>query len=267
MQRYNHSLVERKWLSIVSQEKHQKDSLPRVGTVLVPGDSEAVELENARLLVLADFFASVRWGRDFRHEVVSGDGRLMRSIERLGIIWRPAEQGCSWDFAVAPRDFPHLSGSLPCSETFLCGRLLEGMALSDLLLDFGGDALRIYFLFQGPPERDYRFNWRNLMSAHRFVQRVWRLGQKVEAAGSETQEGPMAELAGVVQARIARRKPHTALAAIMAFLQNKTALSEWEVRVAADILKPFTPFLSAELLSLVAAVQDDDGGQRDQADR
>ena len=39
--------------------------------------------------------------------------------------------------------------------------------------DFGVDALRVYCLYMGPPERDYVFQWQGLASAYRLVNRVW----------------------------------------------------------------------------------------------
>lgn len=266
MLRYNHSLVERKWMELIEEQKQAQPGAPRICTVLVPGDSAEIELENARLVVLADFFAALRWPEGWVHEVCGGTEDLPRAALRLGTAPALTRTQPGFQLGVVPRDYQHLIRAVDCRETLYVGRFLGGLALDDLLLDFGGDALRIFFLFQGPPERDYQFNWYGLVSAHRFVQRVWRLAQNLtEAAWHPWSESSLLELAALVQKRSTAGKPHTALAALMAYLKQKTALSPGEVRAVAELLRPFAPFLSAELTSM-APVEHDDHRQCDQAD-
>jgi len=265
MLRYNHTLVERKWLKTIQEEKRAAGDCPRACTVLVPGHSPGVALENARLLVLTDFFASLAWGRRFVHCALGGEKGFLDSMASLGVAPTPASGEKEFQLAVVPRDFARLGRGLAFQKVVYSGRLLGGWDLDLLHTDFGGDALRLYFLFQGPPERDYTFNWFGLVSAHRFVQRVWRLAHSLEGSANLV-SGALEELAAVVRSRSGQAKPHTALAAIMGYLKYKTALSPWEVRAVAALLQPFAPFLSAELTSLVAPVQNDHHGQGDQAD-
>lgn len=267
MLRYNHSLVERKWIEFVKQGQQAGEELPRAYTVLVPGDGDGVDLENARLLVLTDFFAALAWGRGFVHCFAGSGDRLVSVMARLGVAAEPGQMGGSCHLAVVPRDFPHLGRHLDCGQVIFSGRHLGGMALGPLLADVGGDALRIYFLFQGPPERDYAFNWHGLVSAHRFVQRVWRLAQNLHGGRvNPVEESRLQDLAAEVQKRALQRKPHTALAAIMGYLKVKIALSPDEVRALARLLEPFAPFLSVELADLLASIENDDDGQGYQAD-
>lgn len=78
------------------------------------------------------------------------------------------------------------------------------------------------------------------MSAHRFVQRVWRLAHSLEGSANLV-SGALEELAAVVRSRSGQAKPHTALAAIMGYLKTKPP-SPWEVRAVAALLQPFAPF-------------------------
>lgn len=264
---YNHSLAERRWLELRAEKSSTEGNLPTACTVLVPGKTEAVGLENARLLVLTDFFASAIWGRDFTHRVIGNTENLPKKVLRLGIEASPATNATDCQLAVLPRDFPQVWRGIAFSSAVACGRLLGGPPLELILPDFGGDALRLFFLFQGPPERDYSFNWHGLFSAYRFVQRVWRLSQSQEQQPAPSDAaGALRALTAVVRARIDKRKPHTALAAIMAYLKDKTALSPVELRAVAELLRPFAPVLSAELSGLVTSVQDDDHRQADEAD-
>ena len=206
-----------------------------------------------------------RFGRDFTHRVIGNTENLPKKVLRLGIEASPATNATDCQL-VLPRDFPRFGGDR-LSSAVACGRLLGGPPLELILPDFGGDALRLFFLFQGPPERDYSFNWHGLSSAYRFVQRVWRLSQSQEQQPAPSDAaGALRALTAVVRARIDKRKPHTALAAIMAYLKDKTALSPVELRAVAELLRPFAPVLSAELSGLVTSVQDDDHRQADEAD-
>lgn len=265
MLRYNHSLVEKKWLQAEQEKPRAGEGLPAACTVLIPKDHAGVDLENARLLVLTDFFASLSWNRSWVHLTVGGTDRLQNIARRLGITFQPAVAPVSCGLALLPRDFAHLGNAVQGEQMLLTGRLLGGMDLEPLLMDVGGDVLRLYFLHLGPPERDYTFNWHVLASAHRFVQKVWRLAQGANLVGPQSGEPALADVAALVKARAAQGKPHTALAALMGFLKEKTALSAGEVGAVARLLRPFTPFLSAELMSM-APVQDQDHRQGDQTD-
>lgn len=263
MERYNHSLVERKWMPKISDSPVDGAPLPRVGSLLVPGEGPECDLENARLLVLADFLALTSWGPGFAH-VYWGERQVEPLLRRLGVRAFFSERQEGGELVVLPRDFPQLWPSGTHGRVFICGRLLGGMALKPLLFDFGGDALRLYFLYQGPPERDYRFNWYGVASAHRFVQKVWQLANSVKnELLTPMRQEELGTLVQVVQARLAQGKPHTALAAVMAYLKDKTALVPEEIRAVSRLLRPFAPFLSTELTDLVAPLLDDKDGQKD----
>lgn len=263
MERYNHRLLERKWKETCLHQGETSVQGPRVCALLIPGHSPQLELENARLLVLADFFAAASW-KDYTTAAL-GKAAIPQGLACLALqVEKVDNPDGEWDLAVLPRDFAHLRQDLTCAEVVESGRLLQGMALGDLLADFGGDALRLYFLAMGPPARDYVCNWRGVVSAHRFVQKLWRLGQTLSAsAHSLRDEDSLRRLRELVQARIKQKKPHTALAAVMGFLKDKQTLTPQEAGAVATLLRPFAPWISAELAALVAAVQDQNNGQRD----
>src|SRR5579859_4702479 len=48
---------------------------------------------------------------------------------------------------------------------------------------FGADAARCYILFIGPPDQDAAWNEAALGGQHKFLGRVWQLGEELGAAG------------------------------------------------------------------------------------
>lgn len=255
MIRYNHRLVERKWRKAWVADSTFFSEYSRACTYLFPKEQAELDLENARLLVLTDFFATWSTGLKPKITWVHGQSTWLDLVEQLGIWVEPnISQGDNYDLSIVPRGLTASQGS------FLCGRLHNGMRLSELLPDFGGDALRVYFLYQGPPERDYNFRWDGLVSAFRFVERVWQGAQKVQGVQLQLGERKEAleELRFTVSRRIEEKKPHTALSAVMEFLNTRTMLTKDEVVGVATLLKTYTPFLSAELLDFMATVEEND---------
>ncbi|NMB01868.1 MAG: hypothetical protein GX971_10230 [Firmicutes bacterium] len=268
MLRYNHRILERKWRIIYREHHNSLENPKRACAFLIP--KEQVNLENARLLVLTDVFAASFWKDNYRVILMDGNYSCRGDLERLGVFATTVspQDNVHFDFAVVSRDFRQHLQHQSEAEVFSCGRFLQGMGVEELVPDFGGDALRVYFLFMGPPERDYTFDWQALVGAYRFVEKVWRLGQEFNGE-TPPEQGTMerlSDLTNVVRNRLLSKNPHTALAAIMGFLKDKKSLNIWELTALVDILRPFTPFLSAELADLVATIKDDNGRECDQTD-
>ncbi|HBN96132.1 MAG TPA: hypothetical protein DDZ66_07510 [Firmicutes bacterium] len=257
MLRYNHGMIERKWRETWQQDQRVDQESAQVCTVPVPGDSGELGMENARLLVLTDFFSSVQLGKKAPISILGAKESWLKDTNKLGLVALNGAINGEYDLAVIPRDYAAAFGKLEARDTFICGRLLQSGSMRDLLPDFGADALRIYFLYMGPPARDYVFQWHGLASAYRFLSRFWELGyESVGDPGCELSETTcLLDLRVQVRRRILQRKPHTALAAIMGYIKGRSILTRTEVRVIATLLQPFTPFLSTELLQLMATIK------------
>jgi leucyl-tRNA synthetase len=80
----------------------------------------------------------------------------------------------------------------------------------DIIGSYGADTARWFMLSDSPPERDVIWTEDGVQSAHRFVQRIWRLVNEVaEIAGTESENLP----ADLGEASLALRKAaHRALA-------------------------------------------------------
>ncbi len=149
---------------------------------------------------------------------------------------------------------------------------------SEMLRRFGADTTRLFTLFAAPPERDLDWNDSGVEGAHRFLNRLWRIGHELQPELQPV--GPCAplnghELSGA--ARELRRKEHetmlrvttdmeekfhfnTAIAAVMELVNELNAVkddlqgtpagnhalsSAWSTVLTA--LSPMTPHVCEEL--------------------
>ena len=242
--RYNHRLVERKQFK---QEEGQKSTCL---TVLIPKERGRLDLENARLLVLADFFGYLLQQK--KAKLYAPNFPEIASLApHLGLILGEGPIS-SYDLCLVPRDYLHLAPTFCFSTLRLCGRFFDNSDLNLFLADYGADALRVFFLYQGPPKKDFRLDWPALAGAYRFVKKVWEMSYKGgddRIQGNQNSEG-LSILKKSVESRLQQQKPHTALAAIMGFLGPRAFLTREETKEIATLLIPYTPFLSAQLLSV-----------------
>jgi len=58
-----------------------------------------------------------------------------------------------------------------------------------LIASYGADTIRLYTLFIGPPEKDAEWSDRGVEGAYRFLGRVWRLVEKINASSLRGAEG------------------------------------------------------------------------------
>lgn len=256
MLRYNHGVIEGNWRAVFQQKGLKDQGTNTACTFLIPDESRKLSLENARLLVLTDFFAKFLWRESYSLSICSKQQVDPLILERLGVFASSSQpEKFHYNLGIMPRDFQSHNPQFTFTEKLSVGRLLHGMELTELLSDFGGDALRIYFLFLGPVQRDYSFNWHSMVSAYRFVTKVWRLSQSLTHLEKDGQKvSQLQQLTAEVEQRVRKNKTHTALSAIMGYLKDKQELTKIEVEWLAEVLVPFTPFLSAELAEIVASV-------------
>jgi leucyl-tRNA synthetase len=149
------------------------------------------------------------------------------------------------------------------------------VAPDEVIARYGADTLRLYILFEGPPEMSLEWNEDRILGPHRFLQKVWRLVDRhAEALARGGAEGIPARLSE--PGRALRRKTHqtilkvsedveervrlnTAVAALMELLnaiqEAETAVVEGGERAVLReaietllaLLNPYTPHLSEEL--------------------
>jgi leucyl-tRNA synthetase len=136
---------------------------------------------------------------------------------------------------------------------------------------FGADAARCYILFIGPPDQDAAWNESSLQGVHRFLARLWRLGDELRSGQHDQPAVP----AGAASAAVVRKANwaidkvtgdldgrfafNTAIAAVMELVNDiykarEAGADEAALRfatvTAASLIFPFAPHLGAEVYEL-----------------
>jgi leucyl-tRNA synthetase len=145
------------------------------------------------------------------------------------------------------------------------------VAPSDIVERYGADAARCYVLFMGPPDQDAAWSESGVAGVHRFLSRLWRLGDELSAqrGAVDQPENPQGE------ALILVRKAHwavdkvtgdlagrfafnTAIAAIMELVNEiyrhpsaDPAARRFATATAVSLVFPFAPHLGAEVYELL----------------
>ena len=131
---------------------------------------------------------------------------------------------------------------------------------------YGADTMRLFILFASPPEKDLEYSDTGVEGAWRFLNRVWRLVEKInnnEIKGDKPQEAARNELTRKTHIAIKKVSEdlenkfgfNTAIAALMELvnaiysLEDKVASSDYfqAVEVAVLLLSPFTPHIAEEM--------------------
>jgi leucyl-tRNA synthetase len=148
------------------------------------------------------------------------------------------------------------------------GNVISPMPIVDR---YGADAARCYILFIGPPDQDAAWSESSLAGVHKFLARLWRLGDQLSGDPDSAQQpaDPQgAELTLVRKANWAIDKVttgmtgrftfNTAIAAIMELvneiyhhLDADIGARRFAVATAASLLFPFAPHLGSEVYEMV----------------
>jgi leucyl-tRNA synthetase len=144
------------------------------------------------------------------------------------------------------------------------GNVISPMPIVDR---YGADAARCYILFIGPPDQDAAWSEASLAGVHRFLARLWRLGELLsdDPRSAQPPVDPVGEALTLVRkANWAIEKVtadmtgrftfNTAIAAIMELtntiyqhLEADTGARRFATATAASLLFPFAPHLGAEV--------------------
>jgi leucyl-tRNA synthetase len=130
----------------------------------------------------------------------------------------------------------------------------------------GADAARCYVLFMGPAEQDAAWSDASVEGVHRFLARLWRLGDELgDGAGADSPLDPEGDALTLVRKAnwaidkvtgdmTSRFGLNTAIAAIMELVNeiNRHPDAQLEARrfataTAASLIFPFAPHLGAEV--------------------
>lgn len=120
----------------------------------------------------------------------------------------------------------------------------------DVVKEHGADAFRVYEMFMGPFENTIAWNTKNLVGSRRFVERVWKLHDKVVEAPTETLEVELHKTIAKVSEDIEAFKFNTAVSQMMIFLnaaESAGSVGRAQYETFLKLLAPFAPHVTEEL--------------------
>ncbi len=122
----------------------------------------------------------------------------------------------------------------------------------DIVDTYGADSLRIYEMFMGPFGQSIAWSTDNLIGARRFIERVWRLQEKIDASCIEDKATELLRHQTIkkVSEDIESFAFNTAIAQLMVFLNHCEKQEHIPRAVFLDFLTliaPFAPHVSEEI--------------------
>jgi len=127
----------------------------------------------------------------------------------------------------------------------------------DIVKTYGADTLRIYEMFMGPFDQMLPWSTESIIGSRRFLEKVWRVGQKVLGFGSkETDKEAEAVLHKTIKKvteDIESFSFNTAISSMMILvniLEKTEKISQSDFLKFLQILCPFAPHITEELFSL-----------------
>jgi leucyl-tRNA synthetase len=141
------------------------------------------------------------------------------------------------------------------------------IAPSEIVERFGADAARCYILFIGPADQDASWADTGIEGVHRFLSRLWRLGEGLGGGDGSVQQPPAPEGQALTLVRKAnwaidkvtsdmrgRFAFNTAIAAVMELVNEiyryptaDESARRFATATAASLVFPFAPHLGAEV--------------------
>lgn len=123
----------------------------------------------------------------------------------------------------------------------------------DIIALYGADTLRLYVMFMGPFSQAIPWNTDNLIGLRRFVERIWKLKEKVgDSAITPKLRTAQAKTIKKVGDDIAEFAFNTAISQLMIYsniLEEQEVIPSDCFRTLLTLLAPFAPHVSAELLT------------------
>jgi leucyl-tRNA synthetase len=119
----------------------------------------------------------------------------------------------------------------------------------DIVASYGADTLRVYEMFMGPFSDAIAWKTASLIGARRFLERVWRLQERLMAKPDEGVERELHKTVKKVGEDIANFKFNTAISQMMIFVNAAEAkgITKKQYQSFIAVLAPFAPHIAEEL--------------------
>jgi leucyl-tRNA synthetase len=139
----------------------------------------------------------------------------------------------------------------------------------EIVKNIGADSLRVYEMFMGPFDQAIGWNTNNAVGARRFIERVWRLQEKVTEAqiiatgsSSERMNTLVHKTIKKVTEDIEAMRFNTAISSMMILvneLEREASVSHEHYDILIKLLAPFAPHVTEEIW-LASMVRDSHKG-------
>lgn len=128
----------------------------------------------------------------------------------------------------------------------------------DVIVKHGADALRVYEMFMGPFGDSIAWSANGVIGAHRFLEKVWNLDEKLGEANQEI-EKLLHQTIKKVESDFTEFKFNTALAQMMIFANKASVhgLSQRQYLEFVKLLAPIAPHMAEEIWQKHCAKNED----------
>jgi leucyl-tRNA synthetase len=129
----------------------------------------------------------------------------------------------------------------------------------EFIKTYGADALRLYEMFMGPFDQAVSWNNDGIVGTYRFLERIWRLQEKLSAENSAVKidskvETLLHQTIVKVSSDIENMHFNTAISALMILtneLEKQSVISvEW-FKILVQLISPFAPHIAEELWTML----------------
>jgi leucyl-tRNA synthetase len=122
----------------------------------------------------------------------------------------------------------------------------------DYINNYGADTLRLYLMFMGPYEQGGDFSDKNLAGVVRFLERVWRLGQRELAPSAPSRDTSRAlhQTIRKVTDDTSGLRYNTAIAELMRYsgdLEERPSFTREEMATLLRLMAPYAPYITEEI--------------------
>ena len=120
----------------------------------------------------------------------------------------------------------------------------------DMVEEYGADALRLYEMFIGDYEKDAAWSTNSLKGCKRFLDRVWKIGERLNSNVGYSNEALVHKTIKKVTSDIKSMKFNTAISALMILMNeydSMESITKDDLRVLVHLLNPFAPHITEEI--------------------
>ncbi|HXF28309.1 MAG TPA: leucine--tRNA ligase [Chlamydiales bacterium] len=129
---------------------------------------------------------------------------------------------------------------------------LNGITPDDIISEYGADALRLFEMFMGPLEKEKVWNSEAVGGCRRFLTRIFDMVHSEKVTSEETDDGKRCihKLIHKMSQDMELLSFNTAIAKMMEFVNDFSALNKYPKSALVDFVKllsPFAPHIAEEL--------------------